>query len=144
MKRTLLIDIIAFLLIFLFVYTAVSKSVDFDKFQGQMHNQTLPSWLATMLIWTLPEIELIVAFLLIFSLTRQAGLYASLLLMAVFTGYIGLVLLHVFSRVPCSCGGVLKIMGWKVHFFFNVFFLLLSCFGIVLMNRERGAGGDID
>lgn len=142
MKKTLRIDIIAFLLILLFVYTAASKLMDFDKFQGQMHNQALPHWVATTSIWTLPEIELIVAFLLIFSLTRLAGLYASLLLMVVFTGYIGLVLLHVFSRVPCSCGGVLKVMGWKVHFFFNVFFLLLSYTGIVLMNRERRVGGD--
>jgi putative oxidoreductase len=142
MKRTLLSDIIAFLLILLFVYTAASKLMDFEKFKGQMHNQTLPHWLATTLIWTLPEIELIVAFLLIFSVSRLAGLYASLLLMAVFTGYIGLVLLHVFSRVPCSCGGVLKIMGWKVHFFFNLFFVAVIYTGIVFLNRERRVGGD--
>lgn len=114
----------------------------FGRFQGQMHNQTLPYWLATTLIWSLPEIELITALLLVFSFTRLVGLYASLLLMAVFTGYIALVLLQVFSRVPCSCGGVLKMMGWKVHFFFNIFFLLLSYTGIVLLNRERRAGGD--
>jgi hypothetical protein len=62
--------------------------------------------------------------------------------MAAFTGYVGLILVNYFGRVPCSCGGVLKIMGWKTHFVFNLFFLLLTVTGIYITNRERRQAGN--
>lgn len=136
MKRHL-IDIAVFLLILLFVYTALSKLIDFHNFQGEMYNQTFPHVLATIFIWTLPEIELIAAGLLFFEHTRLAGLYLSSILLLLFTGYIGLVLVNYFGRVPCSCGGVIKILGWKLHFIFNLFFLLLAFLGIYSTYRER-------
>lgn len=137
MKRFYFFDIIIFLLILLFVYTAMSKLFDFEQFKGQMYNQALPHALATVLIWTLPGIEIIAALLLLFEQTRLAGLYLSTVLMILFTGYIALVLLGYYGRVPCSCGGVIKSLGWKNHLFFNLFFLLLSILGIFTISRER-------
>lgn len=131
------IDIISSLLILLFVYTAISKLIDFKTFQGQMYGQALPRLLASILIWTLPEFELITASLLLFERTRRIGLYISVVLMMLFTGYIILVLLHVFNQVPCSCGGVIQALGWKLHLVFNLFFLLLTFMGIYFTNRER-------
>src|ERR1700748_1661082 len=132
---------ILFLLILLWVYTAASKLQDFPHFKAQMHAQTLPGPLITLLIWTLPGTELIVASLLIFDKTQSLGLIISAVLMFAFTGYVGLALLHVFGKVPCSCGGVIRGMGWKLHFFFNIFFLLLSILGISIINRERSTPG---
>jgi putative oxidoreductase len=137
MKRTNIIDIISFLFILLFVYTAMSKLLDFGHYKGQMYNQTLPHNVATVLIWTLPGIEIVTASLLLFETTRLSGLYLSGTLMFLFTGYITLVLLNYFGRVPCSCGGVIKALGWKLHLVFNLFFLLLSFLGIFIFNRER-------
>jgi putative oxidoreductase len=137
MKRGLLIDAIAALLILLFVYTAISKWLDITTFMVQMRMQTLPHGLQTFLIWTLPPIEIITSGFLFFKMTKLAGLYLSAFLMALFTGYVILVLLHVFSRMPCSCGGVLRSMNWEQHLYFNLLFLLLSITGIYLLNRER-------
>jgi putative oxidoreductase len=137
MKRKTVIDIISFLLILLFIYTAVSKLLDFDQFKGQMYNQTLPHSVATVLIWTLPEIEILTGLLLLFEKTKLYGFYLSLALMLLFTGYITLVLLNYFDRVPCSCGGVIKSLGWKMHLIFNLLFLLLSILAIFILNRER-------
>ena len=65
----------------------------------------------------------------------------ALILMMLFTGYAGLVLAHYFGQVPCSCGGVLKNMGWTTHFVFNLFFLLLTAMGIYITYRERRRSG---
>ncbi|WP_457126819.1 MauE/DoxX family redox-associated membrane protein [Mucilaginibacter sp. HD30] len=137
MKTKQLLAFIAALLILLFVYTAVSKWLDFEQFKMQLYSQALPRVLATELIWTLPGIEIITALLLLFERTRSFGLYLSAGLMLVFTGYIALVMANFFGRTPCSCGGVIRSLGWKAHLFFNLFFLLLSVTGIVLANRER-------
>jgi putative oxidoreductase len=131
------IDTICLLLIMLFVYTASSKLMDFGHFKVQMNNQTLPHGIAEFLIYTLPGIEILTSLLLIFSTTRLPGLYIAFILMLLFTGYVGLVLINYFGRVPCSCGGVLKMMGWKTHFIFNLFFLLLTATGIYITDRER-------
>lgn len=130
-------ELIKFLLIVLFVYTAVSKLMDFDQFKGQMYQQALPHEMATVLIWTIPGIEIIVALMLLFDRTSLQGLYLSAFLMILFTGYIALVLLNYFGRVPCSCGGVIKTLGWKLHLVFNLFFMLLSFLGIYVTYKER-------
>ncbi|MCW3118108.1 MAG: hypothetical protein JWM28_2190 [Chitinophagaceae bacterium] len=141
MKSKTALDIISFLLILLFIYTAVSKLIDFNQFKGQMYNQTLPRAVAKLLIWTLPEIEILTGLLLLFEKTKPYGFYLSLILMILFTGYIILVVLNYFGRVPCSCGGVIKYLGWKLHLIFNLFFLLLSILAIFITNRERGLVG---
>jgi len=137
MKTSALLQVISAMLILLFVYTAVSKLLDFEQFKVQMYNQTLPRQVSTILIWLLPEIELLAASFLFFETTRSYGLYFSFILMFLFTGYIALVLLNYFGRVPCSCGGVIKTFGWQMHLIFNSFFLLLSLSGIYITNRER-------
>jgi putative oxidoreductase len=114
--------IITMMLIILFFYTAISKLLDLEEFRKQLVNQTLPQWSFGPLLWLIPITELLLSFLLITPATRAAGFYGSALLMLLFTGYIGLVLLNVFDRVPCSCGGVIRHMGFKAHFFFNLFF----------------------
>jgi putative oxidoreductase len=129
--------IIVALLILLYTYTAVSKLLVFEEFRDQMYNQALPRALATVLIWSLPAIELLTAGLLLSERTKLPGLYLSAVLMTLFTAYIGLVLLNYFGRVPCSCGGVIQALGWKLHLVFNLFFLLLTILAIMITNRER-------
>ncbi len=137
MKNKTAIDIISFLLVSLFIYTAASKLLDFAQFKGEMYNQTLPHQAATIIIWTLPGIEIATALLLLLKKTHLVGFYLSSILMVLFTGYIALVLLRFFSRVPCSCGGVIKSLGWRNHLLFNLFFLMLSILGIFTTYKER-------
>lgn len=137
------LQLVIFLLTFLFIYTAVSKLSDFNVFRGQLYKQALPHSLETLLLWTLPGTEILTAALLAFRRTRRAGLYISFCLMLLFTGYVGLALLKVLGPVPCSCGGVIKSLGWKWHLVFNIFFLLLSLSGIYLANRERRISGAV-
>ncbi|MFA6082773.1 MauE/DoxX family redox-associated membrane protein [Mucilaginibacter sp.] len=132
--------VIEFFLILLWVYAALSKLLTFEEFKGQMHNQTFPLWVANTLIYALPEVELIAAASLVFDKTRLAGLIISFILMALFTGYISLVLLGYWERFPCSCGGILKHMGWKTHLIFNISVLALISIAIKLFTKERRTG----
>jgi putative oxidoreductase len=119
----------------LFLYASVSKFLDFHTFIGEMNNQPLPNSLTPFLVWTIPSLEIIIAGALIFERTRLAGFYASLLLMTLFTIYTIVILLHFFSYIPCSCGGVIKKLTWSQHLVFNLFFVTLSVIGIFL---QRG------
>ncbi|TDE18054.1 MauE/DoxX family redox-associated membrane protein [Dyadobacter psychrotolerans] len=129
--------ILAALLVFLFFYTAVAKLSNLERFEAELLNQTIPKWSVPMLLWLLPVSELLAVALLVRAPTRLAGFYGSAALMLVFTLYMGLVLLDIFDREPCSCGGVLKSMGFEVHFIFNLLFLLLSITGIHLLKSEN-------
>lgn len=131
-----IIDILSALLICLFVYAAVSKILAYDSFRAALRNQPIPLWSAIILVWLLPLFELATAGLLMSRHTRLVGLYASGFLMLIFTGYIGLVLSGSFGRIPCSCGGILKNMGWHVHLIFNIFFLAIAIAGIILFKEK--------
>jgi len=134
-KRKIIIHMIILLLIILFFYTAISKLSDIDEFRRQLSNQALPGWSVGILLWLIPITEIVVSLLLVAGPTRTVGLYGSALLMLIFTGYMGLVLMNVFDRVPCSCGGVLRNMSFAFHFIFNAFFLLLSLSAIKLQKK---------
>ena len=127
-------DLSALLLIVLFCYAAVSKLISFELFRVQMRNQTIPPEAAEVLIYLLPALELLTAGLLYKSSTRRFGLIASVMLMAAFTGYITLVLLGFWDRVPCSCGGIVSGLGWSAHLIFNLFFLLIALFALIRTN----------
>ncbi|MBD1362971.1 DoxX family protein [Mucilaginibacter sp. ZT4R22] len=137
MRNTFIIEIISTLLVILFTYTAVSKLMDLPVFRDQMHNQEFPKWIAGILIMALPPTEIVTAVLLIIPRARLTGLWFSAILLTLFSGYITLVVAGFYRRTPCSCGGVLKSMGWNTHLIFNLFFLLLTCFAISICNRGR-------
>ena len=128
-------DIISVLLILLFVYTGMSKLLEYSLLKNQIAQSPLIGAFASV-AWILPVAELIAAGLLTSINTRIYGLYASLLLLIVFTGYIGYMLAFA-EHLPCSCGGVLKQLSWKQHIMFNLFFLLLALAGIVLERKQK-------
>lgn len=132
-----LLDIIVFLLVLLWVYTATSKLMDIAGFKEQLYNQAFSRTIAQILLWLIPSTELTAAILLLFAKTRLAGILLSFFLMSLFTGYIVLVLAGYYDRVPCSCGGVLKILGWTAHLWFNSFFLFISGLSIPLYKKIK-------
>lgn len=136
MKRKIVIEILSSLLILLFVYASVSKWLDFRTFIGQINNQPFPNWMTPALVWLIPLSEVSIAVLLMFGKTQLLGFWASLILMSLFTVYTILILLKLFGRVPCSCGGVIEKLSWKQHLFFNLFFVGIAIAGIILRKKE--------
>jgi len=136
MKRNIIVEIISATLILLFLYAGVIKFLDFKVFIHDMDNQPFPNWMTPYFVWTIPAIEIMISITLIFERTRKIGLWASFILMSLFTIYTATVLLHFFDRIPCSCGGVIKNLTWKQHMFFDLFFEGISIAGILLINKS--------
>ena len=133
MKKNTIVELISSLLMFLFLYTALSKLLEFDKFKYQIGQSPFITHISWLVIWSIPLAEIITSILLIFKRTRLAGLYLSFFLMLLFTGYV-FIMLRYSSYLPCSCGGVLSIMSWKQHLIFNLSFTGLSLAGIIIQN----------
>lgn len=133
-KWNALLQLIAALFIFLFVYTALSKFMDFKSFKHTLHASPLITNKNVAVAWAIPLAELLVAALLFFPRTKLPGLYGSFGLMALFTLYLGYMLLFTPNR-PCVCGGVIKAMSWGQHLVFNIFFTLLALAGIRIQKR---------
>ena len=136
-KRQVLQECISALLILLFVYASLSKFIDWKTFYGEMHNQPLPKSWTPFLVWIIPCTEIGISVSLVFERTRLLGFYASLVVMGLFTIYTGVILLHFFPYIPCSCGGVIKRLTWRQHLVLNLFFVALSVVGIVIQRRKR-------
>ena len=135
-KRQVLLECISALLILLFLYASVSKFLDFKTFIKEMNNQPLPNSWTPFLVYFIPYSEILLSVALIFERTRLLGLYGSLVLMGLFTIYATLILVHVFSYVPCSCGGVIKRLTWRQHLILNLFFVTLSVVGVIAQRRK--------
>jgi putative oxidoreductase len=127
------------LLILLFVYAAVSKLAAFQVFRFQLYRQAIPKNIADVLLYFLPISELSVVLLLFIQRTCFAGLLFTLALLLLFTGYIALTVLHFWNSYPCSCGGILGHMPWRVHLVFNITFLIINIAAIRLHLEERRA-----
>lgn len=137
MKKAIALEAICFLLIVLFLYASISKYVDYKKFVYDMFNQPFPDWFARILVLTLPPIEIIIAICLVINKTRLSALYSSLSIMTLFTIYTAVVLLKGFTRIPCSCGGIIKHLTWSQHLVFNLFFVGISIYGIRLYKKSK-------
>jgi uncharacterized membrane protein YphA (DoxX/SURF4 family) len=132
--QIILIEIISALLIFLFVYAAISKLLDYQKFQVQLSQSPLLTAFAAWVSWIIPSLEIIISIMLAFSKFRLLGLYASFSLMVMFTAYI-IAITKFSDYVPCSCGGVLQNMSWNQHLIFNIGFVLLAFVGIIFHSK---------
>ena len=132
--QTILIEIISALLIFLFLYAAVSKLLDYQKFRVQLSQSPLLTAFAAWVSWIIPSLEIIISIMLAVRKFRLFGLYASFSLMVMFTAYI-IAITKFSDYVPCSCGGVLQNMSWNQHLIFNVGFVLLALTGIIFHSK---------
>lgn len=131
MKSKFWIEGISAFFIFLFIYTAASKWMDIDRFKWVLGESPLLGSVANLIAWGLPATEILIAIFLLFPKTRKIGLLSTMILMFVFTGYIAY-LLATASNLPCSCGGILRMLSWKQHLVLNIFLTLLSILGFKL------------
>jgi uncharacterized membrane protein YphA (DoxX/SURF4 family) len=136
LKKTILVEIICYLFILLFIYAAVSKLVDYEKFTVQLGQSPILTSYASIIAWAIPTIEVVISIMLANSKWRLSGLYASFSLMTMFTAYI-IAITRFSDYIPCSCGGILQKMTWNQHLVFNIGFVLLGLLGILLLSKQK-------
>jgi len=137
MKKELIYELITGLLVLLFLYTGLSKILDFQNFEVSMRFQHMPAWLTLPMIYLLPGSEILTAGLLVSDKTRVLGLYLFLGMMIGFSLYVGAALLHWFPKAPCPCGGVIKSLGWSPHLLLNILFVALAGFALKHYREQR-------
>lgn len=135
-RKKILIVIICYLFILLFVYAAVSKLLDFQKFRVQVGQSPILTSIGGWIVWIVPVTELVIAIFLTIPRFRLVALYASFSLMTIFTTYI-VFILKFSPYVPCSCGGILEKMGWEAHLYFNIVFVFLAIAALLLYTHKR-------
>ena len=131
MKRKIFIEIICALFILLFVYAALTKIEDFEKFRVQLGNSPIIAPLANWMAWIIPILEISITLLFFFKRFQLIALYASFSLMVMFSTYI-VAIIKFSEYIPCSCGGILQNMTWNEHLLFNIGFVFLGIVGILL------------
>lgn len=133
--RKNIIIIICYLYIFMLVYAATSKILDFENFKIQLGQSPLLSSFAGWITILVPVSEFIIAILLLIPKFRFIGLIASYFLMVLFTAYI-YIILNYSAFIPCSCGGILEKMTWKQHLVFNIIFIVFAIVAILLTTEH--------
>lgn len=129
MKPISIITIVKFLLLLLFAYTAISKLANHAIFLVQLESFPWLEPAAGFISWTVPLTEAFIVVLLFFPAAFKFGLYASCLLLTLFTMYL-ILMVVLRTNLPCSCGGVIAKFSWQQHIIFNLFFIALGIGGI--------------
>lgn len=119
-------------LILIWTYSGLDKLIQFDQSRKSFLNQPLPNEIEEVLAYSIPGVELLLALLLLFSVTRWWGFLGSSLVLTVFTSYVGLIWVGAFPRVPCNCAGILESLGWAEHFILNLGLIGVSILGLYL------------
>lgn len=117
-------------LILLWTYTGLDKLIRWESSRKAFLNQPMPNELEEILAFAIPGIELSIVLLLLFSATRWWGYLGSILLLTVFTTYVGLIWVGAFPRVPCNCAGILESLGWAEHFVLNMICIVMAILGL--------------
>lgn len=134
-----------FLMLF-WLYVAIDKLWDLSSFHEALIRQPFPDWWADILTWGLPGVELIISLLFLGrplkiekSLIRAAYLLSSILLI-VFTTYIGLGVIGLYSETPCGCASIFTGVPWAWHLLINLILLALSLGGTKGIKANRAYG----
>jgi hypothetical protein len=137
MKKSIVVEIISFFLVFLFLYASLSKVLDYQKFRVQLGQSPLLAYFASWVSYFIPAVEIIVVGALVIPRYQIIGLYTSFFLMVLFTAYI-IVITNFSEYIPCSCGGILQNMTWHEHLIFNLLTIGLIVVAILLhANRQQ-------
>lgn len=128
--KKIIYQIILITLMALWIPISLDKFINLELFRSAMIQQPFSDQLGMFLAYTLPPLELTVGVLFIAPKTRIWAFGLSSLLMVAFVAYVGLAVLKVWGKFPCGCGLVFHQVGWTVHLWLNMGFLIVSLLGL--------------
>jgi thiol-disulfide isomerase/thioredoxin len=140
MKKTFWFSTITWFFIILFIYTGVAKLTDLASARDRLVFSPLPAPLASISAWSLPICELLLAVALFIPAIRLKALYATLILMTLFTAYV-LIILSIDDHISCGCGGIVEELSPKQHVLFNSTCVILSAIAILISRRQKSTPG---
>lgn len=137
-RREVYLMILYTVFILFWLYSAGFKLYNFETFKQEMHSQVFSNGISNLLSYVIPAFEMMIAALLVYSVTRLLGMTLSFLLMLIFTTYVGLALLDAYRYMPCNCIGLLgKNASWGTNFILNLFIAIVAAVGLILTFKHR-------
>lgn len=118
----------------LYMYTASSKLWKMETFIKGIADIPYIGNYAQLIGWDVVQLEILLAIGLIIPRFQRKALWASTMLMGVFTLYLALMMSFVPDHL-CDCGGVIESMGWNTHLAFNILWLILGIWSIRQKNN---------
>jgi len=134
--REIIADLITYLFIALFIYTATDKFFGFANFEKFIIKLDLMRAIGKYVAFLIPASEVAISLVLLFPKTRKLGLYYSLGLMILFTAYLVYMKLTA-ETLPCHCGGVISRLSWTQHIGFNILLIGLAIAGIAAFRPAK-------
>jgi len=131
---SMIYKILRAVMILFWIYVGMDKIWQLGAFRIALEQQPVISFLAPILFWLLPLMEIGIGVLLALppARLRSLGWRASNVLIIVFTIYIGLGVLDVYAQKPCMCTSFLSHISWPAHLLINITVLGLSITGWAL------------
>jgi hypothetical protein len=136
MKRTVFSDSITVFFALLFLYTGLIKLMEIQTFRQQLSASPFLGPLSSIVTWILPIGEILLSIALLIPKWRLKGLYATFVVMAIFTSYVCVISLS-GNKASCNCGGIIEDLTMKQHILFNSSCLILSAIGILIVRRQQ-------
>lgn len=127
--KRLFTEIVAAFFVLVYVYTAIMKLKDIPGFIGTMSRTPFIHSYANLLAGLIPGIEIAISIFIIIPPTRLYGLVTATGLIALFTLYIGYLMISV-PKLPCSCGGIIQDLSWRGHLIVNISLTLAGILSI--------------
>lgn len=139
---SIIYKILRAIMILFWIYVGMDKIWQLSAFRIALEQQPIISYLAPILFWLLPLVEIGVGILLAMPAARLRawGWRASTLLIIIFTIYIGLGVLNFYAQKPCMCTSFLSRISWTAHLLINIVILGLSITGWVLHHKVAKYG----
>ncbi|SEN28838.1 hypothetical protein SAMN05216436_11430 [bacterium A37T11] len=131
-KRWVLEIVVAFVFLYL-VITGGAKLFDFKQFGFDMNAQPVAEWIKPCLKYSIPFIQIILAFLLEIDKTRLAALVGSTVLIASYIVYILAINHDFFPFQPCSCTWINKHLAYTHTLHLNVIAISWTAYGLLIV-----------
>ena len=138
MKQPFLVNAITYFFILLFFYTGVEKFAEISSFKDQLVASPLVGTMAGFVAWALPITEVLLAIALFIPRWQLKALYASGILMVLFTLYVAIILL-IDTHISCSCGGIIENLSPRQHLLFNGAAIALAFIAILSAHRPQAS-----
>jgi len=120
----------------LFVFSGFEKIITHSQFERGLEKVSMIGNYANIMSWSVPILELLIALLIVVNKTSRLGLKLFVLLMFIFTVYIGIMLVWA-DRLPCHCNILIQQLSWSQHILFNVAFIAIAFFAIHVLGIQQ-------
>lgn len=136
MKARTVIEVIASLLIVLFLYAAATQVVSHPAFQSQINRNLSNAALSGIIAWLIPAIQLAMVLLLWRPATRLAAFSCAMAIVSCYTVYL-IMMLPAAYKSFCNCGELWRQARLEVNILVNLAIILLAATAIILTGRFK-------